>query len=261
MKSRMGSKRVDRLRLLVGLAAFAASCRVETVGPRWTEAHGQGWFKALAASSKGLAGLGLPVGVYAYPGDWGRPWRQVWTQSGLSIAATDEDTYVLQANGDVVRLSQAARPWARLEADADTMLFGGPPDRLYAIVKGRPQRIEPSAATALDCGVPARRLAITERAVFVVQEGGALFRADDAGCARVELSGPVDDFAVTREHHFALRHGRAYVVERGKLEPLPVPQRYRQNQGTPEALAEITASRNVLWALSSGGLAFQLAMP
>ncbi len=243
------------------LALTLAGCRIDAAAPRWTEAHGQGYFKSLAASSRGVAALGAASGVYSYPGSWGRPWLPAWDQPAVSIAATDSATYVLQQSGDVFRIEGAPRGWTHIPPRPKMALFGGPPDRLYAILDGTPHRIDAAAIAPLECGVPARHLVVRESAVLVVREDGAVWRASGAECARVALPGPVDSLALTRKDTFALRQGRAFYVEHGRFEPLPEPLRYRQYRAVPVALAEITASKNTLWALSADGLAFQLAMP
>lgn len=251
-----------RLLALAVLLQLLVGCRFSPSEATWVEQHGGGDMRAIAASSRGLAAFGSRSTTYTCPGDWGRPWLEAWSKSGVALGATDQATYVVTDDGDMWRLAPSPRQSQRLHFTRQVALFGGRNDDLYGILDGAVQRLTgPERDRAIDCGVKAKRLAVTEREVYVLADTGNLFRFGDNACSPFALSKTIDDIAATSTALYALKAGVPYVVHKGRLEALPVPILHRGAVNDAVLLNSLSASKNSLWALSQKGQVFLLQPP
>jgi len=237
------------------------ACRIAATSPTWVEAHGRGYFSAIAASARGLAALGAGSGVYGYPGEFGRPWLEVWNRSAVALAASESSTYALTADGEIWLVQPNPSLWRKLPMEKAPRLFGGANDDLFAILDGIPKRIKRDTIEDLPCSMPAQGLAARAADVFVLSQDGSVWLAKGNRCEPVALDAHPQSIAVTADTLFVLEGGVAHYVRGRTAIPLPAPSLFRGQGSREQRFAELSASNDTLWGLSSEGQAFQLVMP
>jgi hypothetical protein len=244
------------------MAALLVGCRFSNGEATWVEQHGGGDMRAIAASSRGVAAFGSRSNTYTCPGDWGRPWLEAWSKTGVALGATDLATYIITDDGEMWRLASSPRQTQRVQFKRQIALFGGRKDELYGIVDGEIQKLAGrDQGRTIDCGAPAKRLAITEHEIYVLADTGKLFRFRDDACTPYALSSTIDDIAATSTALYALKAAEPYVVRGKHLEALPIPILHRGAASEPVRLNSLSASKNSLWALSQKGQVFLLQPP
>jgi hypothetical protein len=245
----------------MGLAALAlAGCRIREPGPRWVEPHGQGQFKAIAASSRGLTALGKTSGVYRFPGDFGRPWVPIWHGVAIGVAATDVTSFGLTATGELWRLDRSASLWRTLPPGA-TALYRGANTDLLAVVDGHLVRVGDSSLEKFACAFAVRSASSQGSKTYVVKADGSVWLAEGERCDPVDIGGAVDELAATIDSLYILRAGRPFVIDKGRAVALPLPIVIRADKRREVHLQSLAASARMLWALSTEGSAFQLLDP
>jgi len=252
--------RVERIAAVLGAVFLASACRISEPKPRWTEAHGLGQFKAIAASARGVVALGASSGFYKAPGDWGRNWIPLGSGTAVALAANDSAAFALSGTGEILRIEGSAAHWRTLPAGVSA-LFGGPDNGLLAVVDGALHRVEKDSITEFVCSVPARSVSARGSKAYVVKPDLSLWVAEQGRCEPVALDGPVEEVAATRTSVYVLYAGRPFVIAGRQRVSLPLPEVIRTDVAREVALRAISASANVLWALSVEGSAFQFAAP
>jgi hypothetical protein len=242
------------------VVALLPGCRIADPKPRWVEVHGQGYFRAIAASSRGAAAIGHRSGLYTYPGDWGRPWIQAWSGSAVGVAANGSANYALAADGQIWRIARGVTLWREGGANISA-IFGGPHDELFAIVDGAAKRLTRTALEPMPCSVQVRSIAATDAAVYLLGVDGRLWNATTEACPLIDVGGPVDSVAATKLGFYFLRAGVVFEVKGGRTRELAPPRIIRNSKFQQESVMSLSASAYTLWALTNEQHAFQLLTP
>jgi hypothetical protein len=240
---------------VVTLLLLASGCRMAKAEPRWVEAHGAAELHAIAASPRGVEGLGHGDSVLHYPGIYAAPWARPWSGKASSIAATLESTYVLTAGGDVLRLAQGeSKLWRSATGPALSSIASGLSNELMGIAEGKAYRLTRSAANVVACTAPVRQVVALDDEAFVLAEDGSVAREHDERCEPVPLPSKATAF-------FFLSDGRVYQKRGERVMRLPDPEVYRETGHHKTQVTSISASERTLWAVSNEGFVFQLVEP
>ncbi len=103
----------------IAAALLCMSCRIAPAEPYWIEAFGRARMSRIAASPRGVDGIGVGRSVFRYPHNSGVPWRPIYSGVAMHIGASPIATYVLDrehylhlipAKGEE-RRSDFSSPW------------------------------------------------------------------------------------------------------------------------------------------------------
>jgi hypothetical protein len=253
------------------LAFALGSCRIRSgTEPYWQETRGHQHFKALTATPQGALALNDERNdLYRYPGVFGEPWIEVEKLDAVLIGGSPVATYVVlgrEGRGALRRREGwAVKDYPGSERWGVDGVTASDTDALYVIADGRVRAVRDDRLGEEVCpGKTARALASSgPDVVWVVDEGGSLFRAGPGSCApfdappalrAVSAFGP----ALT----VADEQGTAFRRVESAWQPLPAPVRYRPDE-FPQSTKVVALAQSALWlwAMDEDGFIHFLSDP
>jgi hypothetical protein len=250
--------------VLVIAAIALVGCRIEPAVPFWVETQGHGpQISAIAASPRGVEGVGQSNKVYRYPGEYGVPWKTIYEGAGKRVGCSPKATYVLERDGaiSVVRPGGKPRRWDHSAPWRSTFVTADENDVVYVVSAGRASRVDGEKLVPIACAGPAVAIAATTKSVYVVSPDGDLDVAEGETCRRFDAPGGVASVTAFETRLAIVASGGAYQWVQGQWRALPVPVRYRDDGTKAMRITEVAGSRNSLWARDGDGDVFVLWEP
>lgn len=249
------------------LAPIAGGCRIAPASPSWVELHGAAEVYVIGACPKGVLGIGLSGNGYVSPGPWGQPWPEHVHEPGRHLVGSNTAEYLLHEDGSVRRIVRGAvtvMPGST-EWHAD-WLAASENDVLFVLAAGVAHQVVGERLVPLACTEPARSLAATSSAAYVLGADGVLRVAKGSQCEVLPTPEPLNQnvAAHTRAVAVVAESGVAY-LDRGHgkgWERLPAPQITRNESGpVGETIMVMALGPSSVWGLSDKRHVFVLSDP
>jgi hypothetical protein len=259
------------MRTVVGclvLALLGTSCRMRSgKTPYWQETRGHQHFKRLTATRKGALVINDEGNaLYRYPGQFEMPWVEEAKLDATLVAGSPKATYVVDGHGVLRRREgEAFRDYPGSDTWKIGAVTASDTDALYVVADGRARAVlEDRLGEEVCPGRPAKAIAASgSNVVWIVDQTGALLRADQGSCApfdappalsRVSAFGPM--LTVADEE------GTAFRRLESAWQQLSAPVRYRPDQFPESAkVVALAQSELWLWAMDEGGFIHFLSDP
>jgi hypothetical protein len=247
--------------LLGVTAAYFTACRILPTEDYWIESHGEAALSQIAASPRGVDGIGGSRDVYHYPGDFAVPWRLFHRTAAKYVGASPRATYVLDEQGFIseVAANGVARRWDYSDRWHVTAVTADEQDQVYVIANARAWKVSGTELTPLPCAGAVSAIGAASRRVYVVSPDGALSIADGGECKRMDAPGAVTSVGAFGDRLAVVVGGRAYRRLDGRWRKLSLPVRYRSTAQTLMQIAEVTLSANCLWVRDTEGFVYVLS--
>lgn len=219
--------------------------------------------RAIAASVRGVDGIGTNGQLYHYPGPYGTSWKLLDASSAVALAATRSGVHVLDKDGRLWVV--AARGGTRsLVKDSGSWgilgIFGGLNDRLYVSTHDGIFVLSGKRLTLV--------AEVSEPAFFAVRRSGELFWGSKGGSlgrvfgeqrTQVDAPGAVTAVAVNDKSLAIVSDGKVWRTRDAGWETLPDPVTHRTHRMQTRAALDVALSEHTLWVRDSGGFVHMLA--
>jgi hypothetical protein len=249
------------------LSMSGSACRILPEHPYWIEALGHATGSSVGAWTGGALTIGTDRHLYAYPGQWSRPWLPSGPPQELrAVAASRVAIYGILGDGQVGRL--AGELWTAYPGSVawgTSSLSATDDDRLMVIVGGHVRLVEGVDLKESVCAsLPGAVIALAGIKVdeaYVLDEHAVLHHGAGGSCDAVATPKPLQRIAATGGRLVGVaQDGTIWRRRDGAWTALPAPRKFRPGRAAFETRArDVAVSANSTWILDDEGAVFVLS--